>query len=168
MLLRIKEARLELGLLSGSNSAGLRACAFSRSSCLARTRGLAVTEQTPGSCCPSAALVFFFFSFFLFQSLCSFGAVLCIAEVFPPLLHLTKTFGVICWKYWTNLGDGGWYETGFRLSFNSVSFLTQPNPLHLYIQQLLFKHLPYVRHSSEPWGNSCEQNKAPALSELII
>lgn len=44
------------------------------------------------------------------------------------------------------MADGGWYETRFRLSFNSVSLLTQSGPFHLCGHQLFFENLPYARH----------------------
>lgn len=64
---------------------------------------LAVPEEKWGSCCASAAFesgnVGFFALgiFFLFHDLCKFGTSPLDAEAFfLPLLHLTKTFGIIC------------------------------------------------------------------------
>lgn len=105
MLFRIEEASLELSILSGSSSAGLRVCAFSHCSCPGALPGPGVwlSQSRNGAAVVKVLLLevemcFWIFSpfFIIFVTL---GAVLCVAEGFPPLLHLTKTFGVICWQY---------------------------------------------------------------------
>lgn len=47
--------------------------------------------------------------------------------------------------------------------------LTQSRPFHLYIQQIFWGGTYYILDtSSKYWRSECEQNRVPALMELII